>query len=99
MPTITTGRKIDENGHPIDGTGFTYDSGDRLAELLNQRISPLFSQPVTGEWVFGLVSSIETSGEFERGVGIFRPGNTGPPEHFHPTYDEHFDIVLGEVDR
>ena len=96
MPTITTGRKIDENGHPIDGTGFDYDSGDRLAELFNQRTSPLFSQPVTGEWVFGLISSIETSGEFERGVGVFRPGNAGPPEHFHPTYDEHFDIVLGE---
>ena len=96
MPTVTTGRTIDRNGHPIDGTGFEYDSDERLAELLTRRISPLFSQPVTGEWVFGLILSQETHGEFERGVGVFTPGNAGPAEHFHPTYDEHFDIVQGE---
>lgn len=96
MPTLTTGRRIDQNGHPIDGTGFDYDSNDRLAELLNQRISPLFSQPITGEWIFALNLSKNTRGEFERGVVIFRPRNSGPPEHIHPTYDEHFDIVQGE---
>jgi quercetin dioxygenase-like cupin family protein len=96
MPTITTGRRIDQNGHPIDGTGFDYDSNGRLAELLNQRTSPLFSQPITGEWIFALILSKNTRGEFERGVVIFRSGNSGPPEHIHPTYDEHFDIVQGE---
>lgn len=96
MTKLTTGRKIDLNGRPIDGTGFDYDSGDRLAELLKQRKSPLYAQPVTGEWVFGLVLSTESHGEYERGVGIFSPGNAGPPEHFHPTYDEHFDILVGD---
>lgn len=96
MPTITTGRMLDQNGHPIDGTGFDYDSNDRLAELLDQRVSPIFSQPITGEWIFALNLSKDTHGEFERGVVIFRPGNAGPPEHIHPTYDEHFDIVQGE---
>jgi quercetin dioxygenase-like cupin family protein len=96
MAKITTGRRLDQNRQPIDGTGFDYDSGDRLAELLAQRKSPLFSQPVTGEWVFGLVLSSDTRGQFERGVGIFTPGNAGPPEHFHPLYDEHFDILVGE---
>ena len=96
MTVITTGRTLDQNGHPIKGSGFDYDSEDRLAELLNQRISPLYSQPVTGEWVFGLVARAETGGAYERGVGIFSPGNAGPPEHYHPTYDEHFDIVAGE---
>ena len=96
MSTFTTGRTIDQTGSLIDGTGFDYDSGDRLAELLNQRKSPLYSQPRTGEWVFGLVLSSETRAEFERGVGIFSPGNAGPPEHFHPTYDEHFDILVGD---
>ena len=96
MTKITTGRRIGQKGQPIDGTGFDYDSGDRLAELLNQRKSPLFSQPITGEWVFGLVPSSETQGEFERGVGVFTPGNSGLPEHFHPTYDEHFDILVGD---
>lgn len=96
MSMRTTGRKIDQHGQPIDGTGFSYERDGRLAELLSQRISPLFSQPVTGEWVFGLVSSAESHGEFECGVGIFRPGNAGPPEHFHPLYDELFDILQGE---
>ena len=96
MPAITTGRTLDQNGHPIDSTGFDYDSHDRLAELLNQRVSPLFSQPITGEWIFALILSKDTHGELERGVGIFRPGNAGPPEHIHPSYDEHFDIMQGE---
>ena len=96
MPTMTTGRTLDGRGQPIDGTGFAYHSDGRLAELLARRNSPLFSQPVTGEWVFGLLSRTDTRGEFERGVGVFPPGNAGPPEHFHPTYEEHFDIVQGE---
>jgi quercetin dioxygenase-like cupin family protein len=54
------------------------------------------SQPITGEWVFGLVTAKETNGAYERGVGIFPMGNAGPPEHFHPTYDEHFEITQGE---
>jgi mannose-6-phosphate isomerase-like protein (cupin superfamily) len=40
--------------------------------------------------------SKDTQGEFERGVIVFRPGNSGPPEHIHPIYDEHFDIVQGD---
>ena len=96
MTTTITGRRLDGRGRPVDGTGFTYESDGPLAQLLAQRISPLFSQPVTGEWVFGLISRAETGGEFERGVGVFPPGNAGPPEHFHPAYDEHFNIVQGE---
>jgi mannose-6-phosphate isomerase-like protein (cupin superfamily) len=34
--------------------------------------------------------------EIRTRVGVFTPGNAGPPEHLHPTYDEHFDIVRGE---
>lgn len=96
MATLMTGRRLDSQGRPIDGTGFTYDGGGPLAELLAQRTSPLMSQPVTGEWVFGLVTPAETGGEFERGVGVFPPGNAGPPEHLHPSYDEHFNVVQGE---
>jgi quercetin dioxygenase-like cupin family protein len=96
MATIITGRTIDRNGKFVEGTGFKYESGSRIAELLDQRISPLLSQPTTGEYVFAIVSPAETDGKFERGVGIFPPGNAGPPEHFHPTYDEHFDIAQGE---
>ena len=96
MPTLTTGRRIDGSGRPVDGTGFEFDSGGPLTALLAQRVSPLYSQPITGEWVTGLVAGKSTGGEFERGLGIFPPGNAGPPEHFHPSYDEHFDLVQGE---
>jgi mannose-6-phosphate isomerase-like protein (cupin superfamily) len=96
MATLITGRRLDERGQPLAGTGFEYESDGRLAELLAQRNSPLFSQPVTGEWIFGLIARAETGGEFERGVGVFPPGNAGPAEHYHPIYDEHFDIIQGE---
>jgi quercetin dioxygenase-like cupin family protein len=96
MTTIITGRVIDKNGRPVDGTGFEYEGDGPLAGLLAQRVSPIFSEPITGEWVFGLVTSASTNGELERGVGIFKPGNAGPSEHFHPKYDEHFDILEGE---
>ena len=93
---LTTGRILDKNGQSIDGTGFDYDYQGRLAELISQRNSTICSNPQTGEWVFGLISTDETNGEFERGLGIFRSGNSGPPQHFHRIYDEHFDIVQGE---
>lgn len=96
MPKLTTGRRLDSAGEPIDGTGFEYDSASRLAELLTQRRSVIFSQPQTGEWVFGLVLTGETNGQYERGVGVFPPGNAGPAEHIHPAYTEHFEIVQGE---
>ena len=93
---LTTGRVLDNNRQPINGTGFEYDSEGRLAELISQRISPVYSNPQTGEWVLGLITSDETNGEFERGLGIFHTGNSGPPAHFHPIYDQHFEIVQGE---
>ncbi|MEM7537112.1 MAG: cupin domain-containing protein [Chloroflexota bacterium] len=96
MKLQATGRRLDTNGYPIDGTGFDYAPDSRLAELMQQRNSPIISQPQTGEWIFGLVAAEETGGEFASGVVIFRPGNAGPPEHIHPTYDEHFDILAGE---
>lgn len=96
MALITTGRRLDASGTPIDGTGFTYEAGDAVDQWLQQRISPLLSQPITGEWVAGLVLAAQTNGEYERGLGIFPPGNAGPPEHFHPLYDEHFEIVRGD---
>ena len=95
MTALTIGRRVVANTL-VDGTGFEYDSEGRLAELLIQRCSPLLSQPITGEWVFGLVTAQTSGGAFERGAGVFPAGNAGPPEHIHPTYDEHFDIVQGE---
>jgi quercetin dioxygenase-like cupin family protein len=95
MARMTTGSTLDKQGQPIAGTGFEFESDSRIAELLRQRISPLISQPITGEWVFSLAAASSTGGQSERGVGIFSPGNSGPPEHFHPGYDEHFEVVTG----
>ena len=68
MTTLTTGRRLDSCGQPLDGTGFTHDTGGPLAELLARRCSPLVSQPITGVWVFGLVTRAETGGAYERGA-------------------------------
>jgi quercetin dioxygenase-like cupin family protein len=95
MATVVTGRRL-VKGAPVDGTGFEYESDGRLADLLSQRVSPLFSQPITGEWVVGLVTSARTGGAYERGLGIFPAGNAGPPEHIHPTYEEQFEVIQGE---
>ena len=95
MARLTIGERLDENGRPISGTGFEYDSDGRVAELLEQRITPIVSQPQTGEWLFGLVDGESTNREFAQAVVIFRPGNLGPPEHIHPTYDEKFKILSG----
>lgn len=96
MGTVVTGRRIGADGRPVEGTGFAYESDGPLAALLAQRVSPLISQPVTGEFVIGLATSEQTGGAYERGVGIFPSGNAGPPEHFHPLYEESFEIVQGE---
>ena len=95
MAMITTGRRLDEHGRPIDGTGFSYDSDGPIAALLAQRTTFLCSQPITGEWIFGLSDGAAGGGMQARGVGIFPPGNVGPPAHRHPGYDEYFEIVQG----
>jgi quercetin dioxygenase-like cupin family protein len=95
MTGLTTGRRLDSQGRPVEGTGFTYQAGDALDRLLQQRVSPLFSQPVLGEWIFALVLDSETGGEFVRGAGVFAPTNPGLTEHVHPVYDEYLEVVRG----
>lgn len=54
------------------------------------------SNPITGEWVTGLVSPAETNGEYTVGLGLFSPGNAGPPAHIHVDYEESFHVIEGE---
>lgn len=91
-----TGRRLDDDGDPIPGTGFEYDTDGPLAEHLHDRVTPLFSNPVAGEWTTGLVSPAETDGASVTGLGVFAPGNEGPPEHYHVGYDESFTVLRGE---
>lgn len=96
MVKLTAGETLDEDGNPIPGTGFEYDSDGPVGELIANRRGPIFSQPDLGEFVFLLIGRDETNGEFERVGVVFPPGNLGPPEHFHPNYDEVFEVVAGE---
>ena len=96
MARLGTARRIGADGVPVDGTGFEYESDGKIAELLAQRVFPIISQPTTGEFIFGLATADQTGGLYERGAGVFPSGNAGPPEHFHPTYDEHFEVIQGE---
>lgn len=92
---LTTGRRLDDQGQPVPGTGFEFDGEGPLGALLAQRASPLYSDPITGEWAFVLRSVDESGAPLTRNVHVFRPGCLGPPEHYHPHYDEHCDVILG----
>ena len=96
MAILTTGETLDADGNPIPGTGFEYESDGYIAELLAERIGPIISQPALGEFVIPLVDGTENNGEFGRALVIFSPGNLGPAEHFHPNYDEKFEVISGE---
>lgn len=98
MTLLTAGQRLDAHGQPIAGTGFEYDSNGRLADLLAQRTSPIFSRPYAGEWIFEVNGTSNGAQEpIERVVGIGRAGNPGPPQHFHVAYDEYVEVVQGET--
>lgn len=96
MSTVTVGRRLDDDGDPVDGTGFEVDPGGEVATYLRERTSPLYSNPITEDWTTELVPAAETDGEFARGLGIFSPGSAGPPEHYHVGYEESFEVLRGE---
>ena len=54
MAILTTGERLDEEGNPVPGTGFEYDSDGYVAELLAQRTSPLLYSPAAGEWAWAI---------------------------------------------
>ncbi|MBG45367.1 MAG: hypothetical protein CMB76_02470 [Euryarchaeota archaeon] len=96
MAILTTGETLDEDGNPIPGTGFEYESDGYIAELLAQRVGPIISQPALGEFVIPLAYGRDNNGELERMLVIFSPKNKGPPEHVHPNYDELFEVISGD---
>ena len=97
MTLLTAGHRLNEQGQPIEGTGFEYESNGRLAELLSQRTSPIFARPFSGEWFFEVNTQSNGSTQpIERVVGISRAGNGGPPEHIHPSFDEYVEVIQGE---
>lgn len=93
MTKLTCGEILDDNGNPIPGTGFTYESDGRVAELLAQRITPVLYSPPQGEWAWMIPD--ESNGKNERGVAVSPAGNKGPLVHYHPSFDEHFKAAAG----
>ena len=93
MVKLTTGERLDDEGNPIPGTGFEYESEGRVAELLAKRTSPLLYSSLQGEWVWMIPD--DSSGENERCVAVCPTGNDGPPVHYHPSFEEHFKVVAG----
>lgn len=92
--TVTFGRQLID-GEPT-GDGLTLPVDSPVFELLEQAVTPLFSNPVRGEYGVGIVLSKHSNGEYARGLDISPPGNAGPGEHIHPSYDELFEVVDGE---
>jgi mannose-6-phosphate isomerase-like protein (cupin superfamily) len=93
MVMLTTGESLDEDGNPIPGTGFEYESDGHVAELLAQRTSPLLYSPAQGEWAWVIPSG--SNKEIERVVAVCPTGNKGPQYHYHPIFDEHFKVASG----
>lgn len=92
----TTGRTLDSNGSPIDGTGFELSPDGTLAEVLAQRTGPLTSHPTRGVWTAPLPGPDDDDGTI-RAPGIYTPGFEGPPEHYHKHSPERFAVEAGAV--
>lgn len=92
--TVTFGRTLVEGEAADDGLTFPVDSP--TVELLAEAASPLISNPVLGEYGAALVDPEEVDGEYMEALAITPPGATGPAEHYHPGYDERFEVVEGE---
>mgnify|MGYP001161209155 FL=1 len=95
MAILTIGERLDDEGNPIPGTGFEYDSDGEVAELIAQRASPILYTPAQNEWVWELDVSDESNGEFDRFVAVCPAGNQGTITHYHPKFDELFKGVSG----
>lgn len=92
--TVTFGRTL-VDGTPMDD-GLTFPSDSPPLDVLADATAPLISNPQLGEYAAALTMADDTDGEYSRGLIITPPGAQGPAEHFHPNYDEHFEVVEGE---
>jgi mannose-6-phosphate isomerase-like protein (cupin superfamily) len=93
MSPITTGRTLDGQGEPIEGTGFEVEPGSDLAERIAARTGPITSHPTRPVWGIPL----EAPDNAIRTLSVFGPGYTGPPEHYHLQSEEGFDVREGAV--
>lgn len=93
MSTFVTGRTLNGDGNPIDGTGFEVAPDGPVAELLAERTGPVTSHPTRPVWGAPLDGPEGTM----RQVSIVGAGYDGPPEQYHTRSDEMFDVRRGTV--
>ncbi len=96
--TITIGRRLDDKGMPIEGTGVLLNIQSLTAKLLLAKQTIILSNPVTGEYGAQVEIANEKNEPVAKGLGIIPPGSIGPPEHIHPSYDEIFTVVEGSFE-
>lgn len=95
MGTITIGRRLDNTGEPIPGSGLEINSEGKIAQQLRNRKGPLLSNPVSREWVTELVPAQKTDGKYLSALYII--AGEGPPMHYHPGFEESFEVMKGEL--
>lgn len=92
--TVSFGRQL-VDGDPI-GDGITLTADGPTAAFLSDFSGPIISNPVTEEYFGVLLRPEEVDGEYGQILEFFPPGNMGPPEHYHPAYEERFEVIEGE---
>jgi quercetin dioxygenase-like cupin family protein len=53
--------------------------------------------PITGQSLTFRRTTAETGGELLEVESSWEPAGQEPPEHYHPTQDEHFQVLEGEL--
>ena len=61
------------------------------------RPGEVLENPVTGQTLTFRRTSAETGGELLEVESSWKPGGHEPPEHYHPSQEEHFEVLEGEV--
>jgi len=89
---VTTGRTL-SNGEAVPGTGFEFDPGGRLAELLAERTGPLTSHPRRPVWG----APLPAPERIDRTLTVVGAGYRGPPEHYHVESEESFEVLEGRL--
>jgi mannose-6-phosphate isomerase-like protein (cupin superfamily) len=90
----TTGRPLDENGDPVDGTALELDPGSPAADLFRESPHALASAPGSGMWSVLLDDQDADRPEM---VLWLEPDATVLPPHVHLTRDETFESLRGEL--
>jgi quercetin dioxygenase-like cupin family protein len=94
VPSITTGRPLDEDGQPTDGPALELDADGRAADLFAESPHALASGPGSGTWSVLLDDVGDDRPEM---VVWLAPDAAELPPHVHRTGDETFEALTGEL--